>query len=210
MGRRQCSIVLAVALSCRAVGALHPRPPWRDYASYARWLVHESDYAVVATHRGSDVFGNIVSISDGNGYEHSTGVIYTYITPMSTTYKDVTVDDRVSLTFTEKALGDGNSGGCAGSTAENPPCGRLTISGRLTRVPIENETVALQYLFARQPEMQSWPHDFMPFWMAPENITSFFLINFFGGATHPTVEEFLAAPWQDNSSSVDPWADWYP
>ena len=27
-----------------AAAALHPRPEYSDYASFARWLVHESDY----------------------------------------------------------------------------------------------------------------------------------------------------------------------
>jgi len=35
-----------LALSLLAT-ALHPRPEYSDYASFARWLVHESDYTVV-------------------------------------------------------------------------------------------------------------------------------------------------------------------
>lgn len=195
-------LALAVTASVPCADALHPRPEWSNYASYARWLVHESDYAVISTHHGGDVFGNIVSISDGDGYEHSEGVIYTYLPDLDATYADLMSNSSVALTFTEKALGDGQSGGCADSTAENPPCGRLTMSGRLTRVPAASEATALKYLYARHPEMEGWGkrHHFYPFWMAPENITSFFLINFYGGAIHPSVADYLAAPWYRNTT----------
>merc|ERR1719277_2365260 len=190
--------LLLLSLAACTCGKLHPRPEFSSYASFARWLVHESDYAVISTHHeGSDVFGNIVSISDGEGTEHSTGVVYTYLPDLDATYADLMANNSVALTFTEMALGGGTSGGCANSTAENPPCGRLTITGRLTRVPKEHEATALKYLYARHPEMRSWgaQHHFMPFWLAPENITSFFLIDFYGGAKHPTVKDYLAAPW---------------
>jgi len=193
-----------VALLPAAVVATHPRPSYDQYASFARWLVHESDYAVVATHhgKGDDVFSNIMSISDGEGTEHSSGVIYTYLPDLDSTYTDLMADDRVSLTFTEMALDGGASGGCLNSTAENPPCARLTITGRLTRVPPEQEATALKYLYARHPVMREWgaAHHFEPFWLAPANITDFFLINMFGGAQHPSVADYLAAPWFRNDT----------
>jgi len=196
--------LLALALGGACVRGLHPRPEFGSHASYARWLVHESDYVVISTHHnGSDVFGNIMSISDGNGYEDSTGVIYTYLPDLDATFADLMVDDRVALTFSEMALDGGRSGGCLNSTAENPPCGRLTISGRLTLVPADHQATALRYLFARHPEMADWgkEHKFKAFWMAPENVTDFFLINFYGGASHPTVKEYMAAPWQRSGTS---------
>mmetsp|Transcript_45571 Transcript_45571/g.73993 ORF Transcript_45571/g.73993 Transcript_45571/m.73993 type:complete len:205 (-) Transcript_45571:150-764(-) len=185
--------------------ALHPRPDYSDKASYARWLVHESDYAVVSEHHGADVFGNIVSVSDGEGYESSTGVIYTYLPNLDITYQDLMVDSRVSLTFSEKALAGGESGGCENSTAEDPPCGRLIISGRLTPVPADKVEEAKRILFSRHPVMEGWDaaHMFKPFWMATENITDMFLINFYGGASHPTVEEYLQAPWRANATRAE-------
>jgi len=182
---------------------LHPRPDYKNVASYTRWLVHESDYAIVTTHDGGDVFANVMSISDGFGYDDSTGVIYTFLPGEDATYQQLMKDNRVALAFSEKAVGNGQSGGCFWSTAESPPCGRVTISGRLTMVPEENKTQALRYLYARHPEMKGWNKahaDFAPFWLAPENITDFFVINFFGGAKHPTVSEYLQAPWYQGST----------
>lgn len=63
--------------ACLLAVGLHPRPVYNESASFARWLVHESDYAVVSTLHNGLPFGNIASISDGNGYEASTGIIYT-------------------------------------------------------------------------------------------------------------------------------------
>jgi len=178
--------------------ALHPRPEWKDIASYARWLVHESDYASVSTHHNlTEVFGNIISISDGNGYEDSNGIILTYIPSLDATYMDLQADNRVSLTFSEMALANGTSGGCYQSTAENPPCGRVTISGRLTPVPKANQSIALRNLFARHPVMKEWSqaHMFQPFWLAPENITGFFVIDMYGGSQPITTKEYLDADW---------------
>lgn len=186
--------------------ALHPRPDWSQKASYARWLVHESDYTVVSTHHASNVgvFGNIASISDGDGYESSTGVIYTYLPNLDSTYEDLLQDSRVALTFSEMALDGGMSGGCKQSTAEDPPCGRVVITGQLTEVPDSHKEEALKFLFARHPNMQGWgkAHMFKPFWMARENITEFFVIDMYGGAAHPTVDEYFSAPWHGVASTA--------
>merc|ERR1719460_3077874 len=98
-------LLLSLAFAGLA-SAVHPRPFFWNHASYARWLVHESDYAVISTHHhGSGVFGNIVSISDGEGTEHSTGIIYTYIPDLDATYADLMQNSSVALTFSEMALG---------------------------------------------------------------------------------------------------------
>lgn len=193
-----CTLLLLLSLA----SALHPRPEYdgssNNTASFARWLVHESDYGVVSTlHDGPVPFGNIISIADGEGSEHSTGVIYTYIPSLDVTYQDLAKNPNVTITFSEQALNNGTSGGCLNTTAENPPCGRVTISGQLTKVPKEKETEALKYLFATHPIMKEWSiaHVFEPFWMDPESTMDFFVINMFGGAIPFTKEEYFAAPW---------------
>jgi len=167
---------------------LHPRPPASDLASFARWLVHESDYASISMPRRLDkdeVFGNIVSVADGRDREHSTGVIFTYLSKQfSTTYSALMVDNRVTLTFSEKALADGQHGGCANTTAMDSSCGQLTISGRLTKVPDHRLADAEEYLFATHPGMRNWPasHVWMPFWLAPDDMVELDLINENGSA----------------------------
>merc|ERR1712113_328391 len=175
----------------------------------ARWLVHESDFAVVGTHHSGSkdgMFGNIVSISDGDGYQGSTGIIYTYLPTLDTTYQDLMLDSRVSVTLSEKPLNSGKAPGCRLGTAESPPCVRLTIQGRMTPVPDVNKSVALRNLFKRHPEMAGWGgvHEFIPFWIAPDSITEFFLIPFYGGAVHFSVEDYLKAAWYSGGPAPAP------
>lgn len=166
----------------------------------ARWLVHESDYAVSSTSchavgpgcafKGQP-FGDIMSISDGNGTHDSTGIIYTYLPGLDAATQDILADPRMSLTFSEKAIGTCNS-----LTAENPPCARLTVAGKLTPVPEgEESNKAMAYLLSRHPDMKAWQaaHVFKPYWMAKENISSFFFIDYYGGASVFSVEEYLNA-----------------
>jgi len=182
--------------------ALHPRPAYtgtaNGTASFARWLVHESDYAVVSHHHdGPAPFGGIISIADGEGSEQSTGVVYTFIPNLDVTYQDLLKNPNVTITWSEMALAGGTSGGCLDATAENPPCGRVTLTGQLTRVPADKVDEAKQFLFATHPIMKEWDaaHMFEPFWMEPSSITDFFVINMFGGAIKISTEEYLEADW---------------
>jgi len=183
--------------------SLNPRPWIWQHPEMARWLVHESDFAAIGTHDGSEALGDIMSISDGNGYGDSTGIIYALLAPGSATYKDLVADSRASVTLSEKALGGGNAPGCLFGTAESPPCVRLTIQGRMTPVPEANRSQALRNLLARHPAMGSWG-EMVPFWLAPQDITEFFLIPFYGGAEHFTVEAYVKAAWYSGGPSPAP------
>eukprot|EP00746_Dinoflagellata_sp_MGD_P166763 gnl/MRDRNA2_/MRDRNA2_96881_c0_seq1.p1 gnl/MRDRNA2_/MRDRNA2_96881_c0~~gnl/MRDRNA2_/MRDRNA2_96881_c0_seq1.p1 ORF type:complete len:224 (+),score=37.99 gnl/MRDRNA2_/MRDRNA2_96881_c0_seq1:80-751(+) len=191
----------------------HLRPPWEFRYATARWLVHESDYGVVSTacaadHEGcafkGQPFGDIMSISDGNGYDDSTGIIYTFIPDIDDSTMDLIKNPWASITFSEKAI----PGGCKkNDTAEDPPCARLTVSGKMSLVPTELVSQAEEYLFARHPQMKQWAnmpsHAFKPWWMAKENITSMLLIDFYGGATKLDVDRYLKAPWRFTNETKD-------
>jgi rubredoxin len=186
---------------------LHSRPWIWQKPSMARWLVHESDFAVLGTHnKGTEVLGSTISVSDGAGVEDSTGVTYSLLSASSSLYENLMVDSRVSLTWSEKALANGDAPGCWLGTGESPPCVRLTMLGSFTPVPEANKSIALKFLYARHPEMESWSSkgDFVPFWMAPENITEFFLIPFYGGAEHFSVKAYLEAPWYGGGPAPAP------
>merc|ERR1712070_579748 len=103
------------------------------------------------------------------------------------------------------AIANGTAPGCKPTkfphfttTAESPPCVRLTMTGNVTQVPAANRETALKHLFNRHPEMKSWnsnSSEYVPFWMAPNDIDEFFLIPFYGGSVHFTAANFLAARW---------------
>mmetsp|Transcript_124674 Transcript_124674/g.248869 ORF Transcript_124674/g.248869 Transcript_124674/m.248869 type:complete len:210 (-) Transcript_124674:141-770(-) len=187
-----------IAWSPQALGHIFPRPPWKESAKMARWLVHESDYAVASTTCSSvrmgcafkgQATGDIMSLSDGDGVAHSTGIVYTYLPDLEDSAKDVAAEPAMTFTFSEKALG-------CNTTAEDPPCGRLTIAGKLTQVPEGTlSKTAEKYLFSRHPQMKAWggAHNFKAYWMAKENISSFFMIDMYGGAAPISIEEYFAA-----------------
>jgi len=177
------------------------QPPWNQYAERARWLVYMSDYAVAATlcsdvrdacPKVGDPFGNIMAVADGNETV-STGVIYVYLPDLDPSPKDLEANPTISLTFSAKALGDGY---CKG-TAEDPTCTLLTIAGTMTKLPADDAQVvtAQSFLFAKHPEMKFWPasHGWSFWYMAPENIDSFFFLDMYGPAHSFTVDEYLSA-----------------
>jgi len=139
-------------------------------------------------------------VADGEGSEHSTGVLYTFIPSLDVTHGDLLKNPNVTVTFSEMALENGTSGGCMDATAENPPCGRVTITGQMTKAPKDKIDEAKKYLFATHPIMKEWEaaHMFEVFWMDPASITDFFVINMFGGAIPITTQQYLDAPWYEH------------
>jgi len=176
------------------------KPKWTKYAARARWLVHWSDYGVASTvcsevrtgcpEKGLP-FGNIMSISDGT-WQDSTGIIYTYLPDVDPSPVDLAANPHMTITFSERAL----PGGCLNEVAEDPPCTRVIISGMMTPVPDENRTQALNAMFSKHPQMESWPadHGFIPYWIAPENMTgSIFMLDMYGPSHPVTPENYFAA-----------------
>ena len=199
--------VLAALLAQTA--ALHPRPSKDHPASLARWLLHESDYGVLSTTCADPLGWNagcayvdghitdVVSVADGNGTEHSTGVPRFLIPIMDHTGRNLQKDDRISITFSEMALGTCPKSG-PGSTAEDPLCARVTMGGTLRRVENKSDpeyATSLAFLMATHPSMKAWmqkgDHGFAPYLMTIHSIC--FLYEY-GGSYNMSISEYLAAP----------------
>jgi len=179
-----------------------PRPYWTDFVRLARWLVYRSDFGAGGTLCGSarrsgrsaceqigDPFGNVFSVSDGN-QSYSSGTIYVYQVNRGPTALDLAANPTVSVTFSEKALNDDN-GPCKGHMADHPPCARLTIAGKMTKVPAEREAEARSFLFARHPWMKT-RRDWSAYWIDPRSMSFFFVFNYWPGQNF-TVQEWYAA-----------------
>ncbi|GBG83219.1 hypothetical protein CBR_g36833 [Chara braunii] len=167
------------------------RPPRKQHARMARWLISQASWGTLSTtslHLNGTAFGNIASFSDGPSH-NSTGVPYFYLTEMDFTLQDVKADPRCSLTVTEASLKYGH---CRGIDVEDPVCVRVVLSGKLAKVGDEEVTFAEDALFHKHPEMRWWPkaHNFSTYKLAVENI---FLLDFFGPPAQPSVEEYFAA-----------------
>mmetsp|Transcript_19514 Transcript_19514/g.63408 ORF Transcript_19514/g.63408 Transcript_19514/m.63408 type:complete len:186 (-) Transcript_19514:2065-2622(-) len=183
-------MLVLVCLSALLLLASAERPPTDDKPRVARWLVHNADWATVSTtHKelNGAPWGNVASISDGAG-DDATGRVFMYLTTMDATAADAEESPTSSVTLSEKQL----PGGCDGRYAEDPPCARLTLTGKLAQVASADVPLAQSAIFGRFPDMQKWPtgHEFAFYELTIENI---FFLDFYGGAAPMTVDDYFAA-----------------
>lgn len=80
---------------------------------------------------------NVVSYADGPA-SHSTGRLLFYLTKMDSAAYDTEVNATVSFAIAEASL----EGACPRYDPEDPPCSKITVSGKLLRVPDADTDVA--------------------------------------------------------------------
>lgn len=170
-------------------------PPHTQVAKVARYVVHISEWASVATISTADPivgypFANIVSVSDGPVNEAS-GIPYIYITRMDLTGHDLLSDPRATI-----SLSEAQSDYChnAGYDPEDPRCARVLLSGSIVEVKNGSAEAAFARtaLFSRHPEMEFWPAGHH-FFFAKLNISHIYVLDYFGGASEVSVEEYYSA-----------------
>ena len=187
------------------------RPEVWKKAETARWMVHSIDWGVLTTLSSrlppGMPFGNVYSFVDGSCVD-ATGIPYFYGTYMDQSLKDMVQNPAASLTLTEASLVASCSGtdknivkACSISHSdshvgdpENPVCARLTLSGTLVQVDAgttEYDTMQAAF-FQRHPQMQLWPanHEWVIFKLIVQDV---WLIDYFGGATILTPEQYYGA-----------------
>ena len=169
----------------------------------ARTMIHAAKWGVLsASTKAGKPFSYVESFSDG-AMGLATGRIWFFLTEKDQVVDDAARDDRVSFTVSQAMIDVARTSDpfCGGNIAEDPTCGRITLSGRLR--PLESPaeiSTAKAALFARHPVMASWPgtHAFTPYELEIETI---FFVNFYGGASPMTVSEYFAAfPMSENVS----------
>ena len=169
----------------------------------ARTMIHAAKWGVLsASTKAGKPFSYVESFSDG-ATGLATGRIWFFLTEKDQVVDDAARDDRVSFTVSQAMIDVARTSDpfCGGNIAEDPTCGRITLSGRLR--PLESPaeiSTAKAALFARHPVMASWPgtHAFTPYELEIETI---FFVNFYGGASPMTVSEYFAAfPMSENVS----------
>ncbi|CAI5723519.1 unnamed protein product [Peronospora destructor] len=160
-------------------------------AQHARQLVHSNVWATLSTisvqFKGVP-YGSTVSYSDGIGYskENSTGEIFFYITPMDATGADLSVNSTASVAITMAQKGEY----VCKMDVEDPTCWKLTLTGKVVPVSMQQRHDAEKVLFSKHPQMEYWPekHGFRPYVLDIENII---LLDFYGGAKHVLVKEYF-------------------
>eukprot|EP00934_Nitzschia_sp_Nitz4_P001675 Nitzschia sp. Nitz4//scaffold8_size234185//53950//54633//NITZ4_001240-RA/size234185-processed-gene-0.146-mRNA-1//-1//CDS//3329559755//1675//frame0 len=186
---------------------LPERPNYKDKAATARWMVHALDWgtlSTISTRMGvADIpFGNIYSFVDGT-CGNATGTPYFYGSYMDQSLADTLDNPSVSLSLSEASLpsvctNKESLKACTLGTQygdpENPICARLTLTGQV--VVVDESSAEFEFaraaLFERHATMEDWPenHGWVIFKIDIEDI---WLIDFFGGATILTPEEYNAA-----------------
>eukprot|EP00980_Cylindrotheca_fusiformis_P028860 scaffold22660_cov127-Cylindrotheca_fusiformis.AAC.14 len=197
---------------------LKDRPDISEKALTARWMVSSLDWGVLSTvsTRLGDAenpipFGNIYSFVDGPCGK-STGIPYFYGTYLDQSFKDSMDHPTVSLSLSEASLSSvciGRDGldactlGTKYGDPESPICARLTLTGDFVVVQDDSEEFefARQAIFERHTTMAEWPDDHN--WViAKLDIKDIWLIDFFGGATILSPEEYFSATGDDETNRV--------
>jgi len=153
------------------------------------------DWGVIATKShtlGGVPFGNVNSFVDmGDGH------LYFYVSPWDTSMQDVAADSHVSFTISEAMSGKCVSSSANASVApdpEDPTCARLTYTGTMRKVEASKKDAVQAAMFARHPQMKSWPSGHSWFFATIDLTSDLWLIDFYGGAAMITPTDYYAVP----------------
>jgi len=170
-------------------------PPHDQVAKMARYICHHSNWAAMATISSRDPivgfpFANIFSISDGPE-DNSTGVPYIYISPWEISAKDLTHNNKASLTM---SLAQGGYCQQNDLDPEDPRCAHVILTGEFIKLSSgsEEEDFARKSLFTRHPIMPDWPVGHHWFFAKIE-IQNIQLLDYFGGAVTVPVKDYFEA-----------------
>jgi len=187
-------LITVAALAAVASGAyINPRPKYTEQATFARWLVHESNWTTAATtsvlYNGT-AFANMMSTSDSKSFDTCDGTPFLYFASVSTIFADVAANPRVSLGFFEAGLNDAMCVPGAVHDPEDPLCAKVHIVGDLKLI---NDTSAVEkYFYFRHPAMKNWPAEHgWSVWGI--DIVSIDLLDFYGGLAHISVADYMKA-----------------
>eukprot|EP01061_Rhynchopus_euleeides_P045993 TRINITY_DN8552_c0_g2_i1.p1 TRINITY_DN8552_c0_g2~~TRINITY_DN8552_c0_g2_i1.p1 ORF type:complete len:215 (+),score=86.91 TRINITY_DN8552_c0_g2_i1:53-646(+) len=190
------SVVTLLGLAaCALADPWYPRPNYLRRATFARWLVHESNSTIVATSSqqySNIAYPNLMATSDGTGPQDCTGEVYIYVANISTIVADIRANPRVTFGFFETVENDKY---CTGPQydEEDPNCGKVHLTGTAEIVAQSGDlSVAEKYLFWRHPAMASWPGEHG--WLTISlNIETVDVLDFYGSQVHLTVDEYKKA-----------------
>uniref|UniRef100_A0A8C4RKT5 Cellular repressor of E1A-stimulated genes 1 n=1 Tax=Erpetoichthys calabaricus TaxID=27687 RepID=A0A8C4RKT5_ERPCA len=180
-------VLLVLARTCYCI------PPHDEVARVARFIVHNSDWASMATIASRDPiigtpFANVFSVSDGP-LDNSTGELYMYLTALEISVQDLQVNPSASLVM---SLAQTSYCMKEKYDPQSPLCAHVIFSGTIVKVNDTEADFAKEALFSRHPEMIQWPSDHNWFF-AKLNITNVYVLDYFGGVKTVTPIEYYKA-----------------
>jgi len=137
----QANEVFNVVADVDELTRLDPGPPPHEAAArMARYVVHRSDWAAMATISArqpmvGSPFANVFSVSDGKNVKEASGVPYLFLTPLEMSVKDLHVDSRASLTM---SLAQGAYCDSKKLDPEDPRCAHIILTGKIVPVGSTN------------------------------------------------------------------------
>uniref|UniRef100_A0A2K5VT40 Cellular repressor of E1A stimulateds 1 n=1 Tax=Macaca fascicularis TaxID=9541 RepID=A0A2K5VT40_MACFA len=115
-----------------------------------------------------------------------SGVPYFYLSPLQLSVNNLQENPYATLTMT---LAQTNFCKKHGFDPQSPLCAHIILSGTVTKVNETEMDIAKHSLFIRHPEMKTWPSSHNWFF-AKLNITSIWVLDYFGGPKIVTPEEY--------------------
>jgi hypothetical protein len=193
-GRLAMAVVrVAVCFFALASGQM-PHRTKEEVAENARWVVHAATWGyLTALDGGSKLpMADTLSFCDGEA-NHSTGRLFFYLMGGGSAGRPA------SLTISEAALNTT----CGNRDPEDPRCAKITLTGTMTRLAGKDMSLGKASLFARHPQMQTWPkgHGFEVHELV---LSSIWMIDFYGGGGAVKVSDFSAAKARHNVPSWPP------
>ncbi|KAL1561741.1 protein CREG1-like [Salvia divinorum] len=163
---------------------LSDRPDVEDAARYARWLVGKATWGVLSTNTPDFFpFGYPASYVDAG-----TGYPYFFLSRFDPVGAAAKTDARVSLAISEVYID-----GCDGLDTQSPKCPKITLSGRLRKVPAKTRegVRAESALLKAHPGFAGFPKTNGSFAVYKLDILRLFLVNQSGPKRDLTVESYL-------------------
>eukprot|EP01064_Diplonema_japonicum_P006028 TRINITY_DN139_c0_g1_i1.p2 TRINITY_DN139_c0_g1~~TRINITY_DN139_c0_g1_i1.p2 ORF type:complete len:210 (+),score=61.37 TRINITY_DN139_c0_g1_i1:45-632(+) len=175
---------------------INPRPPFTHKADFARWLVHESNWTILATSSiayDSVAYPNLLAVSDGTSWTDCSGKLYLYFTELSTIWRDIQKRNNVTLGFYEVGEKDVYCTPGATYDPEDPNCAKVHFVGSLDIISnVTAGPIPEKYLFWRHPAMANWPKDHN--WMtATLDIQKIDILDFYGNIQPLALSDYWAA-----------------
>lgn len=199
-----CAFNIIIGKSIDGFDGNNDRPPYREYAKMARYLVHKSNWTSMGTIssvpliRGSPMV-NVISIADSALNAPSTGNIYFLLTDLDFTAQDLNKNNTLTTLFTED-----QDLACTerGTDSMEPTCARVIITGKAKRLdPTSAEHArADEWYTNRHPASVHWRKSHL-FYFCKLDIEHIAVLDFYGGPHFVSTDDYYNANY-DSAENV--------
>lgn len=182
------------------------RPPHREYAKMARYIVNKSNWtsmgtiSTVPSIQGFPMV-NVVSVADSALNAPSTGNIYFLLTDLDFTGQDLKANNKLTAMFTED-----QDLACTSKNVDTmePTCARIIFVGKLERLtPNTTEYKQADVAYTdRHPASVKW-REVHGFYFCKLNIEHIAVLDYYGGANFVSPDDYYNANYDADYNSIE-------